>query len=536
MYPSGWGVLYYNVQSSKWRICNGSGVCKDVGSGSGGSSVWGGITGSISSQIDLRDSLANKRALKSTLRTFTSDHTGEIADAWKNVFMNSASAINYTVPPNSSVAYPLYTEIWITQTGAGLLTIVQGSGVTVTASSGTLDSPGQNAMMRLYKTGTNTWLLSNGTAILPIDLTTDVTDILPGANGGTGVNNTGKTITVSGAVSIGSSTHTVTLSTSGNTSITIPTSGTVATQAGTETFTNKTINGGSNTITNIPFSTGISGLGTGVATAAAININALGGLATNPMTTSGDVIYGGASGVPTRLATGTGYLKGGSTPTWSTINLASDVGTSRLPFANLTQGSARSVIGVPGNSTSDAQSIQSSAAGQMLSSTGTSIQWSEVTFWTAFKTTTTSSAVTGTTSETIVFSQLVTGGTFDIDDVLTWTVGINKTGNNATMTVRIYVNDTNDLTTPQLWGTFPIASNGIYTLMTREIAFKGSVSSQKVANETTSVLNDYSSGFNTTPLTSSVNFANDQYFIVTCQPNSSSDTFSLDRTRVVVSD
>jgi hypothetical protein len=37
VFPSGYGVLYYNAQSSKWRICDSGGTnCRDIGSGSGG--------------------------------------------------------------------------------------------------------------------------------------------------------------------------------------------------------------------------------------------------------------------------------------------------------------------------------------------------------------------------------------------------------------------------------------------------------------------------------------------------------------------
>jgi hypothetical protein len=70
---------------------------------------------------------------------------------------------------------------------------------------------------------------------------TALTGIVPGANGGTGVANTGKTITVSGNTTIGSSTHTVAFVTSANTSVTLPTTGTLATLAGSETLTNKTL-------------------------------------------------------------------------------------------------------------------------------------------------------------------------------------------------------------------------------------------------------------------------------------------------------
>lgn len=55
--------------------------------------------------------------------------------------------------------------------------------------------------------------------------------VIAGQYGGTGVANTGKTITVSGNTTIGSSTHTVTFATSGNTSVTLPASGTLVNDA-----------------------------------------------------------------------------------------------------------------------------------------------------------------------------------------------------------------------------------------------------------------------------------------------------------------
>ena len=64
--------------------------------------------------------------------------------------------------------------------------------------------------------------------------------VIDGVYGGTGVANTGKTITLGGSLStIGA--HTTALTTTANTSVTLPVSGTLATLAGTETFTNKTL-------------------------------------------------------------------------------------------------------------------------------------------------------------------------------------------------------------------------------------------------------------------------------------------------------
>ncbi len=74
--------------------------------------------------------------------------------------------------------------------------------------------------------------------------------ILNGASGGTGVDNTGKTITLGGNLVL-SGAYNLTLTQTSITNVTLPTTGTLATLAGTETLTNKTINGPDNTLTNI---------------------------------------------------------------------------------------------------------------------------------------------------------------------------------------------------------------------------------------------------------------------------------------------
>lgn len=127
-------------------------------------SPTGGIsTGNVQNAIAEVD--AEKTALVWTDNEQTTNYTAALTDINKVVQMNSASALNFTVPPNSSVAFPTGTYLVVRQKGAGTVTIVPGSGVTVTQpAGGTLDTPGQGLSVTLHKTGTNTWDLENGSA------------------------------------------------------------------------------------------------------------------------------------------------------------------------------------------------------------------------------------------------------------------------------------------------------------------------------------------------------------------------------------
>ena len=91
----------------------------------------------------------------------------------------------------------------------------------------------------------------------------------------------------------------------------------------TDTLTNKSISGLTNTLTNIPLTTAISGIlpiangGTNASTKAG-SFDSL-----SPMTTGGDLIYGGASGTGTRLGNGSNgqvltSSGGTAAPIWTT--------------------------------------------------------------------------------------------------------------------------------------------------------------------------------------------------------------------------
>jgi hypothetical protein len=87
----------------------------------------------------------------------TSD-TPVLADAGKLIETSSGSATTITVPLNSSVSYPVGTQITLLQTGAGQLTVAATGGVTINATPG-LKLRAQWSSATLIKRATDTWVL-----------------------------------------------------------------------------------------------------------------------------------------------------------------------------------------------------------------------------------------------------------------------------------------------------------------------------------------------------------------------------------------
>lgn len=90
----------------------------------------------------------------------TDDYVLILTDANKLVSVGKGTACTLTVPPNSSVAFPVGTMIIVAQTDAGQVTITAGVGVTINSYDSALKLVGQYATCSLTKTATNTWLCS----------------------------------------------------------------------------------------------------------------------------------------------------------------------------------------------------------------------------------------------------------------------------------------------------------------------------------------------------------------------------------------
>jgi hypothetical protein len=91
--------------------------------------------------------------------TKTASHTLILTDKGKIILMNVGSANNLTVPLNSSVAFPLQTQITVVQYGTGQTTINATGGVTLRSLGGALKAVGQYSSISLYKMGTDEWIV-----------------------------------------------------------------------------------------------------------------------------------------------------------------------------------------------------------------------------------------------------------------------------------------------------------------------------------------------------------------------------------------
>jgi hypothetical protein len=94
-----------------------------------------------------------------TANAQTASYTLVLADTGKAIEMNVGSGNNLTVPPNSSVAFPVGITINIVQYGAGKTTVVAGAGVTIRSKGSLYSINGQYASASLYKRATDEWVL-----------------------------------------------------------------------------------------------------------------------------------------------------------------------------------------------------------------------------------------------------------------------------------------------------------------------------------------------------------------------------------------
>jgi len=146
-----------------------SAVVAGTGLSGGGSSgsVTLSINTAVTADLTTAQTLTNKTLTSPLINLGINAQTGTsyttvLADNGKLTTLTNASAIAVTIPPNSSVAYPVGAQINMAQLGAGQVTVSGGAGVTVVSTGATAASPkarAQYSTLTAVQTATDNWLV-----------------------------------------------------------------------------------------------------------------------------------------------------------------------------------------------------------------------------------------------------------------------------------------------------------------------------------------------------------------------------------------
>lgn len=121
-----------------------------------GENVLTELNGRDAAVLDYAEALTAEAIIESTQGgnlTLALSHKGRV------IPVSAAGAVVVTVPPNSSVAFPLGSWVEVDRMGAGSVAIAAGSGVTIRTAAAALTLRAQYSTAMLRKIGTDEWLL-----------------------------------------------------------------------------------------------------------------------------------------------------------------------------------------------------------------------------------------------------------------------------------------------------------------------------------------------------------------------------------------
>ena len=125
-----------------------SAVVAGTGLSGGGSSgsVTVSIDTGVTADLTTAQTLTNKTLTSPLINLGINAQTGTtyttvLADNGKLITQTNASPITTTIPPFSSVAYPVGAQLNFVQYGAGKVTFAQGAGVTISSTGATATAP-----------------------------------------------------------------------------------------------------------------------------------------------------------------------------------------------------------------------------------------------------------------------------------------------------------------------------------------------------------------------------------------------------------
>jgi hypothetical protein len=86
-------------------------------------------------------------------------YTFVLTDAETMAIYTGTGSANYTIPPESSVAFPVGTQLNVLQYNTGQVTVVGGVGVTIVSEGSKFKTKGRYAVATAIKTEANVWVL-----------------------------------------------------------------------------------------------------------------------------------------------------------------------------------------------------------------------------------------------------------------------------------------------------------------------------------------------------------------------------------------
>lgn len=130
------------------------------------SGITGSLFGSSSYAITASYALNGGGGGASTVTSSAStSFTLALIDASKYIRTTAATAVSITVPPQSDVVWADSTEMIFEQAGAGQITMITGSGVTINTSE-TLKSQRQYSVMGIKRVSSDVWTLTGERQLL----------------------------------------------------------------------------------------------------------------------------------------------------------------------------------------------------------------------------------------------------------------------------------------------------------------------------------------------------------------------------------
>ena len=112
-----------------------------------------------SGQVLTANSMSNVATAMVAINAQTgTSYTTVLSDDGKLITLDNASSITLTIPPNSSVAYGIGTQLNFMALAAGVVTITAGSGVTIRSDGSKLKLNAQYAVATCVKIASDTWV------------------------------------------------------------------------------------------------------------------------------------------------------------------------------------------------------------------------------------------------------------------------------------------------------------------------------------------------------------------------------------------